>query len=278
MDLYNLLATSGPSAEDLADTSGKINFDTASFFEKVWFIWDSNWYLFIWGTIYTLWIAILGTVLGLIIGLIFASILSMKTNEWDSTLSKIVKLVLSWIIKAYVWFFRGSPLLVQAILIYYGLKPILNWNPLTAGCVVLSLCYGAYMVEIVRAGIQSIDIGQTEGAESLGMTYSQTLFSILLPQAIRNTFPNIGNMLVSSIKDTSLLNAIGVFELYKQTNEAVGATYMFFETFFIATAIYLFLTTIFTYLLNKIEKKIDTGNVQVDYIGATAGDTDQEVD
>lgn len=121
------------------------------------------------------------------------------------------------------------------------------------------------MAEIIRAGIQSVDNGQKEAAKSIGMSTSQTLMYIIFPQAIKNTFPSIGNQLIVNIKDSSMLNVISVSELFFQTTSVAGTNYKYAETFIVSACIYLFLTTISTYVLNFMEKKMDTNRGYKDF-------------
>jgi putative lysine transport system permease protein len=163
---------------------------------------------------------------------------------------------LQLIVKIYVFVFRGTPMMVQAIFLYYILRPILHWDPLTAGLVVISINTGAYMAEIIRAGIQSIDKGQAEATHSIGMSGWQSLINVILPQAIINSFPSIGNQLVVNIKDSCVLNVIGIIDLYFQSSSVAGSVMLFSETFIITSILYLILTFLATILLNFIEKKI----------------------
>lgn len=148
-------------------------------------------------------------------------------------------------------------MMVQAMLIYYGLKGLLQWDALTAGLVIISINTGAYMTEIIRSGIQSVDNGQREGARSIGMNNAQTMMYVILPQAIKNSFPSIGNQLIVNIKDSSMLNVISVIELYFQTTSSAGSTMQYTENFFIATIIYLIMTSIATIILSLIEKHMN---------------------
>ena len=151
-------------------------------------------------------------------------------------------------------------MLVQAMFFYHGLRPFFQWNALTAGIMIISINTGAYMAEIVRSGIQSVDRGQSEGALSSGMTRVQTTKYIILPQAIRNSFPAIGNQFIINIKDSSMLNVIGVVELFFQSSSIAGSTMSYSATFLITCLVYLCLTSIATILLNIIEKRIKEVN------------------
>lgn len=235
-------------------------------FVKVWEIFLRNIPMFKYGIQTTLLFAVVGTVAGLVIGLFVGGIRAIEINEYDPVVIKGIKKLGQWITGLYIWIFRGTPMLIQAVFLYNLLLPVLGWNQITAGLVIISINTGAYMAEIIRSGVQSVDKGQSEAAKSIGMTTTQTLLSIIFPQAIKNSFPSIGNQLIVNIKDSSMLNCIGVTEIYFQTTSIAGSNYRFIETFFISMIIYLILTTISTYVLNFIEKKMGTTNTSgMDY-------------
>lgn len=234
-------------------------------FSKAFQIFQNNLPLFLYGVKITLLFALVGTVVGFLIGLIVGGIRSVEIHSYDSTWTKIIKRLGRWITSFYIWVFRGTPMIVQAVFIYYFLKPVLHWQALTAGLVIISINTGAYMSEIIRSGIQSVDRGQHEAAMSLGMSTTQTLFYIIFPQAIKNTFPSIGNQLIVNIKDSSMLNVISVTELFFQTTSIAGTNLKFAETYLVSALIYLFLTTLASLLLNFLEKRLDTQEVSKDY-------------
>lgn len=146
-------------------------------------------------------------------------------------------------------------MMVQAVFFYYLLRSLLHWTPLTAGMIIISVNTGAYMSEIIRSGIQSVDRGQIEAAKSIGMTNFQTMIHVIFPQALKNTLPSIGNQLIVNIKDSCMLNAIGVTELYFQATSIAGSTMRYIEVYFVTALIYLTLTTLATLLLDWIEKR-----------------------
>lgn len=232
-------------------------FSDLSFFEKVLEIFSEHFDLFLYGVEITLLVAVVGTIGGLIIGLILSIARSYEAIETDSWIKKCISKILKFFVKIYVWFFRGTPMMVQAIFFYYLLRPVLGWDALTAGLTIISINTGAYMAEIIRSGIQSVDYGQVEGARSIGMSSFQTLYMVVLPQAIKNSFPSIGNQLIINIKDSCMLNAIGVVELFFQSSSIAGTFMLFTETYFITMIIYLGLTSIATFILNCIEKRMD---------------------
>lgn len=227
-------------------------------FVKAWEIFQRNFSLFSYGVQITLLFAIVGTVCGFLIGLLVGGVRAIEINDYDSTVVKVLKRIGKLLTGFYIWVFRGTPMMVQAMFIFHLLRPVINWSSMTAALFIISINTGAYMAEIIRAGIQSVDVGQTEAAKSIGMTTTQTLVSVIFPQAIKNTFPSIGNQLIVNIKDSSMLNVISVTELYFQTTSVAGSNYKYIETFLVSAIIYLFLTTISTFILNYIEKRMNT--------------------
>ena len=220
-----------------------------------------NWPLFWSGIKLTLIFAIVGTLVGLLLGLIVGAIKSWEIDPLDKPATRILKHIGHAITKFYVWVFRGTPMMVQAVFLYYLLKPVLGWTGFSAGLFIISINTGAYMAEIVRSGIQSIDKGQTEAAKSLGMTNVQTMTHVIFPQAIKNTFPALGNQLIVNIKDSCMLNAIAVSELYFQATSVAGTNMRYIEVYMVTALIYLVLTTVATFLLNLMEKRINHTNV-----------------
>ena len=207
----------------------------------------------------TLLISIISTVLGFLIGLAVAVVRTVPIDEHDSRFRQFFYRVVQWIFVAYIEIFRGTPMIVQAMVIYYGSAELwgLDLSPFAAALLIVSVNTGAYMAEIARGGIISIDKGQTEAAQSIGMTHWQTMTTVILPQAIRNILPSIGNEFVVNIKDTSVLNVISVTELFFMSKSAAGTYMKYFEVFFITCVIYFILTFSVTRLLLVVEKKID---------------------
>ena len=230
-----------------------------TFFGWVGFILDKYGTLFLSGVGVTLLVAITGTVIGFVIGLLVAILRTIPVAPRDPWFKRVPLKVLSALLNVYIEVFRGTPMIVQAMVIYYGI-PYMGGpqlGQLQAAILIVSINTGAYMAEIVRGGIISIDRGQTEAARSIGMTHWQTMVTVVLPQAVRNIMPSIGNEFVVNIKDSSVLNVISVTELYFQGKSAAGTYIRYFETFFIIAVIYLFLTFTVTRILRLIEKKMD---------------------
>ena len=227
------------------------------FFETVKEIFLQYYPLFWDGVKVTMLLALSGTILGLVIGLIVGALKAIKPEPRDSGLVKALKRIMGFILSVYIEFFRGTPMMVQAVFLFYGLKPYLGWSPMVAGVCIISVNTGAYMAEIIRSGIQSVDRGQIEGARSIGMTNVQTMFSIVLPQALRTAFPAVINEFVINIKDSSMLSVIMVADLFFQGNSAAGSLFKYTETFFIIALIYLCLTFITSRVLMYIEKRMN---------------------
>ncbi len=165
---------------------------------------------------------------------------------------------------AYVAFIRGTPLLVQVLIIVYGLPQLGVKLPRLTMCVVaLVINSGAYMAELIRAGLQSVERGQVEAAESLGMTGSQTMLYIILPQAVKVTLPAMGNEFVAIIKESSILYAVGVYELTYQAYKLASVNYYYIETLIVAALIYFVLTYAATKLLGLLERRMRRGDVKV---------------
>ncbi|MDQ2886787.1 MAG: amino acid ABC transporter permease [Chloroflexota bacterium] len=196
----------------------------------------------------TLWISVVAQILGVILGLFIAL---MRMSRYP---------VLSYIARAYIWFFRGSPLLVQVLLLWDGLpriNPNLLLTDIVCVLVAFSLNEGAYMAEITRAGIASVDVGQMEAAKSLGMRYSLAMRRIVLPQAARVIVPPLGNEFNNMLKTTSIASVIGLGELTHFAEQFGSPTFTIFELLIVATLYYLLMTTIWGYVQAWIENRLD---------------------
>ena len=217
----------------------------------------NNWPMFIRGAGMTLLISIVGTLIGSLIGLIVGVIRTIPVPE--KGIKKILLKIVNIILSVYIEFFRGTPMIVQAMVIYYGSAAAfgIDINKIVAGLFIVSINTGAYMSEIVRGGIVSIDKGQFEAAQAIGMNHFQTMTNVVLPQVIRNILPATGNEFVINIKDTSVLNVISVSELFFQTKSIAGNNFRYFESFFVACILYFIMTFTVTRILRYLEKKID---------------------
>lgn len=220
-------------------------------------ILQNNWPMFLRGAGMTLLISIIGTLIGTVIGLIVGVIRTIPIPERGA--KRIFLKIINTILSIYIEFFRGTPMIVQAMVIYYGSAAALgiDINRVVAGLFIVSINTGAYMSEIVRGGIISIDKGQFEAAQAIGMNHFQTMINVVLPQVIRNILPATGNEFVINIKDTSVLNVISVSELYFQTKSISGNNFRYFESFFVACIMYFIMTFTVTRILRAVEKKLD---------------------
>ena len=210
------------------------------------------------GVGYTMLIALTGTIAGLLIGLSTGLVRTSPLSK--NGFLRVLQKILNGIIAVYVEVFRGTPMMVQAMVIYWGYAFASGGATLPlipAGIVIVSINTGAYMAEIVRGGIISIDKGQTEGAQSIGMTHAQTMLYVILPQVMRNILPSVSNEFVINIKDTSVLNVIGVTELYYFAGIIKRQSFETFQTYFVVCVIYFILTFVVTRLLRFAEKKLD---------------------
>ncbi len=229
-----------------------------TFFGWVGFILDKYGTLFLSGVGVTLLVAITGTVIGFVIGLLVAILRTIPVAPRDPWYRRVPFKVLSGLLNVYIEVFRGTPMIVQAMVIYYGSMQMgLRMPVLVAAVLIVSVNTGAYMAEIVRGGIISVPRGQKEAACAIGMTHWQSMVHVVLPQAVRNIMPSIGNEFVVNIKDSSVLNVISVNELFFMSKSAAGTYLRYFEVFFITACIYLVLTFTVTRLLRLLERKMD---------------------
>lgn len=198
----------------------------------------------------TLWISVIAQTSGVIIGLFIAL---MRMSRFP---------LLSWPGRFYIWIFRGSPLLVQLLLLYFGFPEVFPGlvpyiTVYSAALIAFSFNEGAYMAEIIRAGITSVDPGQMEAAKSLGMRYSLAMRRIVLPQAARVVVPPLGNEFNNMLKTTSLASVIGLFELTYTAQVYGSQGFVIFELLIVATFYYLILTTLWGYIQSWIERRMD---------------------
>lgn len=203
---------------------------------------------FLEGALYTIGISLLGILLGTILGLVIGMGKMLK--------NKLFALPFN----LFITFFRGTPLFVQILLIHFGLIPAFlgQTNAIVAGVVALTLNASAYIAEIFRAGIQSIDRGQMEAARSLGLTHAQAMRYVILPQAFKRMVPPLGNEFIVLLKDSSLLAVITVPELMYWGRAFQGQYYKIWEPYLTAAIIYLILTLSLSYILGRIEKRLAT--------------------
>lgn len=213
---------------------------------KIQILLDSFWPLLKAGVIFTIPLSLITFSLGLILAIITALI---RLSSW-----KILKFIAGF----YVWVIRGTPLLVQLFIIFYGLPSVgITLSAYTSAVIGLTLSVGAYGSEIVRAAILSIQKGQWEAAFSLGMSRMQALRRIILPQAARVSVPPLGNSFISLVKDTSLVAVITFVEMFRTANQIAALTYEPLLVYCEAAVIYLAFSSILTVLQNYLEKRLE---------------------
>ena len=246
---------------------------------------ENYWVEFGYGTLNTLILAVVGTIVGLIIGIFVSQARNIRIEKNDNIFLKGAKYVgkfLSWL---YVTFFRATPMMIQAM-IFFLLGPVIGiiWTNLSpagdigrifngymlCGLVVICINTGAYMTENIKSGLNGIDKGQEEAARSLGLSKTQTLYGVVLPQAIRNVLPTIGNELVVNIKDSSVLNVIGLTELYMTASIATNTNYFRIEGYIIICVIYLILVLFFSGILKLLSNKLSFPD-EVNFLGFRKG-------
>lgn len=220
------------------------------------FIYQDRWKFFVDGLkitfIVTLGALALGTVLGLIIAIIRTS--------YDSINNKKPPLVLRWVnsfCKLYLTVIRGTPMMVQLLVMgFVVMVPKTDTATIICGIITLGINSGAYVAEIVRSGLMSINIGQTEAGRSLGFNYIQTMWYIIIPQAIKNILPALGNEMITLLKDTSLVSVIALRDVTKQTQNIISKTYQPFVPYISLAVIYLIIVVFLTKLLNIFERRL----------------------
>ncbi len=228
----------------------------------------------------TLILALVATVIGCIIGLICGILNTIPYSKHDSLVKRFFLKLIRVIVRIYVEVFRGTPMILQAVFIFYGLPYFssgsMRFESLwTAAIVIVSINTGAYMAESVRGGILSVDPGQTEGAMAIGMNHFQTMVHVILPQALRNIMPQIGNNFIINVKDTSVMSIISFTEFFGWHRYIVGVNSMYFPSAAIEMLGYLTVTLTASFLLRWMEKRMDGADsyelVQDDALTMTCG-------
>ena len=244
---------------------------------------DAYWLRYLVGIRNTLIVAIVATLVGCVIGLICGILNTIPYTKHDHPVKRFFLKLIRAIVRIYVEVFRGTPMVLQAVFIYYGIPYFFesaaifrgNSGIWIAALLVVSINTGAYMAESVRGGIVSIDPGQTEGAKAIGMTHVQTMTSVILPQAIRNIIPQIGNNFIINIKDTSVMFVIGFVEFFAVHRNVVGVNLLYFPSATIEMLGYLCMTLLASFLLRWVEKRMDGADnyelVQTDSLAMSAG-------
>ena len=246
-------------------------------------LWSKYYPMYLSGIKNTIILAVVATVIGCVIGLVCGILNTIPYSKNASAPKRFVLKLVRAVVRVYVEVFRGTPMVLQAVFIYYGLPYFTdgqvsfsgNSGIWLASIIVVSINTGAYMAESVRGGIISIDPGQTEGAMAIGMTHVQTMTSVILPQAIRNIIPQIGNNFIINIKDTSVMFIISFTEFFAAHRYIVGVNNMYFPSAAIEMVGYLTMTLIASFALRLVEKLMDGSDsyqlVQEDPLVMTAG-------
>ena len=243
-------------------------------------LWSKYWPMYMNGVKNTLILALVATAIGCVISLICGILNTIPYTKNDSLPKRFLLKLIRVLVRIYVEVFRGTPMVLQAVFIVYGL-PYFTDNALrfnniwVAAILIVSINTGAYMAESVRGGIISIDPGQTEGAKAIGMTHVQTMTSVILPQALRNIMPQIGNNFIINVKDTSVMFIISFTEFFAAHRYIVGVNNMYFPSATIEMIGYLTMTLIASFLLRLVEKLMDGSDsyelVQADQLTMAAG-------
>ena len=243
-------------------------------------LWSKYSAMYLNGVKNTLILALVATVIGCVIGLVCGILNTIPYSRRDSLPKRFVLKLIRVVVRIYVEVFRGTPMVLQAVFIFYGL-PYFTDNAMrfssvwAAAILIVSINTGAYMAESVRGGIISIDPGQTEGAKAIGMTHVQTMLYVILPQALRNILPQIGNNFIINVKDTSVMFIISFTEFFAFHRYITGVNNMYFPSAAIEMIGYLTMTLIASFLLRWVEKKMDGNDsyelVQADQLTMTAG-------
>ena len=225
-------------------------------------LWSNYASAYLGGIRSTLILAVVATAIGCLIGLICGILNTIPYTKNDPLGKRILLGLIRFLVRAYVEIFRGTPMVLQAVFIYYGL-PYFSNNTMrftsvwAAAILIVSINTGAYMAESVRGGIISVDPGQTEGAKAIGMTHVQTMVNVILPQALRNIIPQIGNNFIINIKDTSVMFIISFTEFFAFHRYITGVNNMYFPSAAIEMIGYLTMTLVASFLLRRLEKWMD---------------------
>ncbi|MBR5534207.1 MAG: amino acid ABC transporter permease [Ruminiclostridium sp.] len=225
-------------------------------------LWSKYHEMYLDGIANTLILAVVATAIGCIIGFVCGILQTIPYTKNDPVVKRIFLQLIRILVRVYVEVFRGTPMILQAVFIFFGL-PYFTDNAMqftsmwAVSILVVSINTGAYMAESVRGGIISVDPGQTEGAKAIGMNHFQTMLYVILPQALRNILPQIGNNFIINIKDTSVMFIIGFTEFFATHKAVVGASYRYFPSAAIEMIGYLTMTLLASFILRYIEKKMD---------------------
>ncbi len=240
---------------------------------SIYMLWDTR-QVFVSGIQNTVLLAVFGTVIAFFLALLLVFLRIQVIDRSDNDFVRFLKVVGAGFANVYSTVVRGTPMMIQGLLIYFGGGSLLRglfgltttqtaaiWTTFMAGLVTISLNSTAYMMEVLRAGIGAVDPGQTEAARSLGLSQWQAMRKVVFPQGVKNSIPALSNELVINLKDSSVLSVIGVVDLMFATTTIAGKYYKQMEIYVVAMAVYLVLTLVASKLLDMLSKKLDAGEV-----------------
>ena len=228
--------------------------------------------IFITGVKTTVELSVFGTLIAFVLSLLLTFLRVQKLDRHDTDLVKFFKTVGCGFAKIYSSVVRGTPMMIQGLIIYFaGFSILLNsgmssteasgiWSTFTAGLITVSMNSTAYMMEVLRGGIESIDKGQMEAARSLGLSQWQAMRKVIFPQGVKNAIPALSNELVVNIKDSSVLSVIGVFDLMFATTTVAGIYYRQMEIYVLAAIMYFILTMVASLILNRLARRLEVEN------------------
>mgnify|MGYP000251946475 CR=1 FL=1 len=203
--------------------------------------------IFVSGIIMTLPLALVSFIFAMIIAIVCAMVQYAKVP------------IMKYVVQFYIWIFRGTPMLVQLFIMYFGMQSIgVRISAMTAAIIVFSLNTGAYCSETIRGCLESVPKGQMEAGYCVGMSYMQIMWHVVLPQAFRTAFPSLGNSLISMVKDTSLASNITVVEMFMRTRQIIGRTYVYLPLYIEVAVVYLLFCSVISWLQKLGEKKLNS--------------------
>ena len=233
----------------------------SDFFGTIIYIIQSYYKIILYGLGVTILLSVVGTLGGFILAMgVTQARVVVVDKKRDPVYIKVFKVIFKQLSIMYVTVFRGTPMIVQAMIIYYGVATtgvFPWWGPLPAGLIIVTINTTAYISEVLRGGLQAVDPGQMEAARTLGLSHRQAMRKVIWPQAIKNALPGVGNEFVVNLKDTAVLSVISVVDLFYSVRQGASATYRYYESFMIAAVLYLILTFISSKLVDYLAKRLD---------------------
>lgn len=231
---------------------------------KLWYLLTNYSDLFLQGVTNTLLVAVLGTLFGLILAMVLYFLKSMEVHFKDNLLQRVGKIIGKQLATLYIDVIRGTPMMVQAVIFYFGFAgPVLQLSLFYSALIVVSFNTSAYLAEIIKSGVNAIKGGVMEAATSLGMTRLQAMRYVILPQTLKNSLPALMNELIVNVKDSSVLNVIGFNELYFSARGASSETYMQYEAYLLVAIIYFILTFTLTKIISYIVERVSQEKYEI---------------